>query len=120
VNKIVSPDGDEIQTARPEQLSEAVTPEVAGELRDMMISVVQNGTGKAAQLPGITVAGKTGTAETAKGQASHAWFISFAPADDPKVAVAVFVESGSAGNDATGGQVAAPIAHDVMQAVLEQ
>ncbi|GAA3787876.1 D,D-transpeptidase PbpA [Sphaerisporangium flaviroseum] len=120
VNKIVSPDGDEIQKARQEQLSEAVTPEVAGELRDMMISVVQNGTGKAAQLPGITVAGKTGTAETAKGQASHAWFISFAPADDPKVAVAVFVESGSAGNDATGGQVAAPIAHDVMQAVLEQ
>ncbi|WP_424536862.1 peptidoglycan D,D-transpeptidase FtsI family protein [Sphaerisporangium viridialbum] len=120
VNKIVSPDGDEIDSARPQELDEAVTPEVAGELREMMISVVQNGTGKAAQLPGITVAGKTGTAETAKGQASHAWFIAFAPAEDPKVAVAVFVESGSAGNDATGGAVAAPIAHDVMQAVLGQ
>ncbi|MEU8270293.1 penicillin-binding protein 2 [Sphaerisporangium sp. NPDC049002] len=120
VNKIVSPDGDEIDSARPQELDEAVTPEVADELRKMMISVVQNGTGKAAQLPGITVAGKTGTAETAKGAASHAWFIAFAPAEDPKVAVAVFVESGSAGNDATGGAVAAPIAHDVMQAVLGQ
>ncbi|GGK92496.1 putative penicillin-binding protein PbpA [Sphaerisporangium melleum] len=118
VNKIVTPDGDEIETARPEELDEAVTPDVADKLRQMMVSVVQNGTGTAAQLPGITVAGKTGTAETAKGAASHAWFISFAPAEDPKVAVAVFVESGSAGNDATGGAVAAPIAHDVMQAVL--
>ncbi|RCG29051.1 penicillin-binding protein 2 [Sphaerisporangium album] len=120
VNKIVSPDGDEIDSARQEELSEAVSPDVADKLRQMMVSVVQNGTGKAAQLPGITVAGKTGTAETAKGQASHAWFIAFAPAEDPKVAVAVFVESGSAGNDATGGAVAAPIAHDVMQAVLDK
>ncbi|WP_248964475.1 peptidoglycan D,D-transpeptidase FtsI family protein [Sphaerisporangium perillae] len=119
VNKIVSPDGDEIDSARPQELDEAITPDTADKLRQMMISVVQNGTGTAAQLPGITVAGKTGTAETAKGAASHAWFISFAPAEDPKIAVAVFVESGSAGNDATGGAVAAPIAHDVMQAVLQ-
>ncbi|GII77684.1 putative penicillin-binding protein PbpA [Sphaerisporangium rufum] len=118
INKIVGPENDEISTARPKELDEAVSPEVAGELRNMMINVVQNGTGKAAQLPGMQVAGKTGTAETAKGAASHAWFIAFAPADAPKVAVAVFVESGSAGTDATGGAVAAPIAHDVMQAVL--
>ncbi|MET8142993.1 penicillin-binding protein 2 [Sphaerisporangium sp. NPDC005288] len=120
VNKIVSPDNDEIASARPQELDEAISPDVADKLRQMMISVVQNGTGTAAQLPNITVAGKTGTAETAKGAASHAWFIAFAPAEDPKVAVAVFVESGSAGNDATGGVVAAPIAHDVMQAVLGQ
>ncbi|GII63437.1 penicillin-binding protein A [Sphaerisporangium krabiense] len=120
VNKILSPDGDEIDSARPEELDEAITQDVADELRQMMVSVVENGTGSAAKLPGVTVAGKTGTAETAKGAASHAWFISFAPAEDPKVAVAVFVESGSAGNDATGGAVAAPIAHDVMQAVLEK
>lgn len=120
VNKIVSPDGDEIDSAKPQEIDEAITPEVAGELRQMMINVVQNGTGSAARLPGITVAGKTGTAETARGAASHAWFIAFAPAEDPKVAVAVFVESGSAGNDATGGAVAAPIAHDVMQAVLSK
>ncbi|MEO3810416.1 penicillin-binding protein 2 [Sphaerisporangium sp. B11E5] len=118
INKIVSPDGDEIDAARPQELDEAITPDVAAELRQMMVSVVQNGTGTAAQIPNVTVAGKTGTAETAPGAPSHAWFISFAPAEDPKVAVAVFVESGSAGNDATGGAVAAPIARDVMQAVL--
>ncbi|WP_214415656.1 peptidoglycan D,D-transpeptidase FtsI family protein [Sphaerisporangium fuscum] len=121
VNKVVGPDGDEIDSARPQELDEAVSPDVADKLRQMMISVVQNGTGKAAALQGTTVAGKTGTAETSKNAPSHAWFISFAPAGDgeePKVAVAVFVESGSAGNDATGGAVAAPIAHDVMQAVL--
>jgi peptidoglycan glycosyltransferase len=93
---------------------------VAAELTKMMVNVVRSGTGTAAQLPGITVAGKTGTAETAPGQAAHAWFISFAPADNPRVAVAVFVESGSAGNDASGGTVAAPIARDVMQAVLKK
>ncbi|MEZ0073739.1 peptidoglycan D,D-transpeptidase FtsI family protein [Planotetraspora sp. GP83] len=120
VNKIVGPDGGEIDSTRPDELSEAVTPEVAAELTKMMTNVVQHGTGTAAQLPGITVAGKTGTAETAPGQPSHAWFIAFAPVEDPKVAVAVFVESGSAGSDATGGQIAAPIAHDVMQAVLGQ
>ncbi|RGA00628.1 penicillin-binding protein 2 [Microbispora triticiradicis] len=120
VNKVLGPDGAEIDGTDPEPLSEAVTPEVAGELTKMMISVVENGTGGAAKLPGKTVAGKTGTAETSPGKPSHAWFISFAPVDDPQVAVAVFVESGSAGNDATGGAVAAPIAHDVMQAVLGQ
>ncbi|KAA9379136.1 penicillin-binding protein 2 [Microbispora cellulosiformans] len=120
VNKVFGPDGAEIDGTDPESLSEAVSPEVAGELTKMMISVVENGTGGAAKLPGITVAGKTGTAETSPGKPSHAWFISFAPVDDPQVAVAVFVESGSAGNDATGGAVAAPIAHDVMQAVLGQ
>ncbi|MFC6083286.1 peptidoglycan D,D-transpeptidase FtsI family protein [Sphaerisporangium aureirubrum] len=120
INKIVSPDGDEIDGARPQEMDEAISPEVAGELRQMMIGVVQNGTGTTAQIPNVTVAGKTGTAETSPGAPSHAWFISFAPAEDPKVAVAVFVESGSAGNDATGGAVAAPIARDVMQAVLDR
>ncbi|GLX02199.1 penicillin-binding protein 2 [Microtetraspora sp. NBRC 16547] len=120
VNTITGPDGGEINKTDPEELSEAVTPEVAAELTTMMTNVVRNGTGRAAALPNHTVAGKTGTAETAPGKPSHAWFISFAPAQDPEVAVAVFVESGSAGNDATGGAIAAPIAHDVMQAVLGQ
>ncbi|GAA1267411.1 penicillin-binding protein A [Planotetraspora silvatica] len=120
VNKVMGPDGSEVTAAEPEEFSEATSPEVAAELTKMMMNVVRSGTGTAAQLPGITVAGKTGTAETAPGQASHAWFISFAPADNPRVAVAVFIESGSAGNDASGGTVAAPIARDVMQAVLKK
>jgi penicillin-binding protein A len=119
VNKIMGPDGSEITATHPEEFTDAVSPEVASELTKMMVNVVRSGTGTAAQLSGYTVAGKTGTAETSPGKPSHAWFISFAPADNPRVAVAVFVESGSAGTDASGGTVAAPIARDVMQAVLK-
>ncbi len=118
VNKILGPDGSEIDVTRPKELSEAVSPEVAAELTKMMINVVQSGTGNRAQVPGVTIAGKTGTAETEKNKPSHAWFIAFDADEDPQVAVAVFIEAGSAGNDATGGVIAAPIARDVMQAVL--
>jgi peptidoglycan glycosyltransferase len=118
VNKITGPDGDELETADPEELSEAVSGDVADKLKQMMIAVVQQGTATAAQVPGVTVAGKTGTAEAGDAPAPHAWFIGFAPADNPKVAVCVFIEAGSAGNDATGGHTAAPIARDVIQAVL--
>ncbi len=93
--------------------------EVADELKQMMVSVITNGTGTGAQIPGVTVAGKTGTAEAGDAPAPHAWFIGFAPAEDPKTAICVFIEAGSAGNDATGGGTAAPLARDVMQAVLE-
>ncbi|MCG5219667.1 penicillin-binding transpeptidase domain-containing protein [Streptosporangium soli] len=118
VNKVADAEGGEVEAADPEEVGEAVSPETAGKLRQMMVSVVQNGTASAAQISGINVGGKTGTAETAEGQDPHAWFISFAPAEDPKVAVAVIVESGSAGSDASGGQTAAPIAKAVMEAVL--
>ena len=85
----------------------------------MMQTVVKSGTGTAAQISGVDVAGKTGTAQHATGQPPHAWFISFAPAEDPKVAVAVVVEDGgNAGSEAFGGRVAAPIAKSVMEAVL--
>jgi cell division protein FtsI/penicillin-binding protein 2 len=99
------------------------SPETAATLRDLMIGVVQNGTGIAAQLPGIQVAGKTGTAELgpkpdapppAPGeqpeQETDAWFTAFAPAADPKIAVAVMVVN----SDGDGGTVAAPIARQVM------
>jgi peptidoglycan glycosyltransferase len=85
----------------------------------MMVSVVQSGTGTAAQIPGVEVAGKTGTAQHGDGADPHAWFTSFAPADVPRVAVAVIVlDGGSLGSEATGGQVAAPIAKAVMEAAL--
>jgi penicillin-binding protein A len=87
----------------------------------MMEAVVESGSGTAAQISGVSVAGKTGTAQHAAGKAPHAWFTGFAPADDPKVAVAVVVEDGgNAGNEAAGGRVAAPIARAVMQAVIGQ
>ncbi|CCH80524.1 Penicillin-binding protein A [Nostocoides japonicum T1-X7] len=109
-----------VDRAQPERLSEAVTPEVANELKSMMIGVVQGGTGTAAQIPGVEVAGKTGTAETAAGANPDAWFTGFAPANGtPKVAVAVIVEDGgNAGSEAAGGRVAGPIARDIMKAVL--
>jgi peptidoglycan glycosyltransferase len=79
--------------------------------------VVQGGTGTAAQIPGVAVAGKTGTAQTGR-DTSHTWFVSFAPAGNPKVAVAVIVEDQPNVNEATGGVIAAPIAKTVLQAAL--
>ncbi len=108
------------QTA-PKELGQAVSPEVAEALTRMMETVVKSGTGTRAQIPGVAVAGKSGTAEHGEGRAPHAWFTSFAPADDPQVAVAVVIEDGGrAGNDAAGGRISAPIARDVMKAVIEQ
>lgn len=83
----------------------------------MMTSVVVEGTGTAAQIPGVEVAGKTGTAQTVEGASPHAWFICFAPASNPRIAVAVLVENGGElGSEATGGAVAAPIAKAVIEA----
>ena len=111
---------DIIDQTQPEQLSQAVTANVAAALTRMMITVVQSGTGTPAQIPGIEVAGKTGTAQHTKGGAPHAWFTAFAPAIDPKIAVAVVVEDGgNAGSEAFGGKVAAPIARQVIEAVLK-
>lgn len=81
-------------------------------LRDSLEEVVKSGTGVAAQLPGIPVAGKTGTAQAPKGK-DHAWFVAYAPADVPKLACAVFVEHGG-----HGGSTAAPIAHDLLELAL--
>jgi len=111
---------DIISQTQPEQLSQAVSPEVAAALTRMMTTVVQSGTGTAAQIQGIEVAGKTGTAQNVPGGAPHAWFTAFAPASDPRIAVAVVVEhGGNAGSEAFGGKVAAPIARQVMEAVLK-
>ncbi len=81
----------------------------------MMKSVVSGGTATSAQIPGVGVAGKTGTAETGVAGRNTTWFIGFAPADDPKYAIAVVVENQSG----TGGAVSAPIAKAVLQALLE-
>ena len=91
-----------------------ITPQTAATVRDLMVEAVQTGTGTKAALPNVQVAGKTGTAEV-DGGGPHAWFIGFAPANDPQVAVAVLVEHGG-----TGGSVAAPIARDVIAAALSR
>ena len=96
-----------------------MTPTTAAQINEMMQSVVRDGTGTAAQIPGIVVAGKTGTAQTRKGASPHAWFIGFAPAAAPRYAIAVLVENGGgAGDNATGGRVAAPIAREVLRNIF--
>jgi peptidoglycan glycosyltransferase len=104
-----------------QQYKRAVDPATAAMMTQFMLGVVNDprGTGTAAQIPGVQVAGKTGTAETGAGQKPHAWFIAFAPADHPKYAVAVLVEHGGSDQaEATGGRVAAPIAKQVLQTLL--
>ena len=87
----------------------------------MMVDVVANGTGKPGAISGVQVAGKTGTAQTSKDRPPFAWFTAFAPADDPKIAVAVLIEKADvARDDVAGGRLAAPIAKKVMEAVLSQ
>jgi peptidoglycan glycosyltransferase len=117
VSQVLGPDLASLQKARPEVQSQVFSQATAGALTQMMIAVVQGGTGTRAQIPGVTVAGKTGTAQNAG--APHAWFIGFAPAEAPTIAVAVLVENGGNGGDAaTGGRIAAPIAQAVMAARL--
>ncbi|MGN6380787.1 MAG: penicillin-binding transpeptidase domain-containing protein [Gaiellales bacterium] len=89
-----------------------ISPTVAADVRTMMEAVVTEGTGTSAAISGVTVAGKTGTAEVGT-RPSDAWFIAFAPADNPTVAVAVLVVNGG-----VGGAVAAPIARQVLEAAL--
>jgi penicillin-binding protein A len=116
VEQIRDQDGRVIKTFGPEEYGRPISARVASELTRMMISVVDHGTGTPAQIPGLTVAGKTGTAQHGTGaQPPHAWFICFAPKLDLAVAVVV-VDGGSLGSEATGGQVAAPIARAVLEA----
>ncbi|WP_269078346.1 penicillin-binding transpeptidase domain-containing protein, partial [Caldanaerobacter subterraneus] len=108
--------GAVIERNTPSKYLTPITKEVADAIKSLMIGVVNNpeGTGRAAQIPGITVAGKTGTAENPFG-APHAWFVAFAPAENPEIAVAVIVENGGG-----GGKVAAPIARDIIKAYLSR
>jgi peptidoglycan glycosyltransferase len=118
VKEIRDADGRVVKTIAPEEFGRPISAQTASQLTAMMVSVVDAGTGTAAQIPGIQVAGKTGTAETPSGN-PHAWFVSFAPAQDPQIVVAVVVlNGGSLGSEATGGAVAAPIARAVIQAAL--
>ncbi len=119
IDEVLSPDVELLERTEPEQLSEAVSSEVAEQLTTMMVSVVEDGTADEAAIPGVAVAGKTGTAERNEDLPPYAWFVSFAPADDPQVAVAVFVENPDVPREEiSGGGLAGPIAKSVMQAVI--
>jgi peptidoglycan glycosyltransferase len=113
VSQVQAPDLTVIDKTDPEEMGRPVSEEVAGQLTKMMTSVVTNGSGRRARIDGVQVAGKTGTAENSA--EDHSWFIGFAPADNPKIAVAVFVRNGGR----TGGDISAPIARSVIQAYLD-
>jgi penicillin-binding protein A len=115
VKKVTSPTGGTITKTKPQLWRRAMTPQTAATLNEFMQAVVTGGTGTAAAIPGIKVAGKTGTAETGEPHVYTAWFIFFAPADDPQVAGAVVLEHQLNG---FGGSVAAPIARELMEAIL--
>jgi peptidoglycan glycosyltransferase len=118
VREVRDPSGRVIKRVEPTEVGRAMSARSAAQLRAMMEEVVARGTGTAAQVPGVRVAGKTGTAQTEAGP-PHAWFVAFAPVEDPRVAVAVVVlNGGDLGSEATGGRVAAPIARAVIQAAL--
>jgi peptidoglycan glycosyltransferase len=117
VNRVTNASGGTVVKVRPQAWKHAMKPETAAQLNLMMQAVVTGGTGTAAQIPGIKVAGKTGTAETAEHNVYTAWFIFFAPADNPTIAGAIAVEHQLNG---FGGAVAAPIAKQLMQALLPQ
>ncbi len=108
-----------LEQFEPVEVRRALSPGTAATLGRMMEAVVSDGTGRRAAIPEATVGGKTGTAEV-PGRAPHAWFIGYAMTEQRQIAVAVVVENGgSAGNDATGGTVAAPPAAEVMRTWLE-
>jgi len=115
VKKVVTPKGKTVKENEIEVLSEVTDSAIANQIKEMMVKVVTQGTGTKAQIKNIRVAGKTGTAENETGK-DHAWFVGFAPADQPQVAVAVILEN----SGTTGGTSAAPIARDIIKLALKR
>jgi len=110
-------DGNEVQATEPAEFDSAFSLDTSQVLAQMMERVVTEGTGRQAAVPGVRVAGKTGTATGVEGR-PHAWFIGFAPVEAPTIAIAVLVEA--AGESASGGGVAAPIAQTVISGWLNR
>ena len=112
--RIVDKDGRVTDRIQPRRQSRVMSSGAAQQLAQMMGNVVKEGTGTAAALSGVTVGGKTGTAEVDNATANQAWFIGFAPLDHPKMAVAVTIER----TQGQGGTEAAPVAKQVLESLL--
>ena len=120
VDEVRAPDLSVLDKTSSEEMPQrAMSSSSAADLTEMMVATVESGTGTTAQIANTQVAGKTGTAQSAADRPPYAWFVSFAPADDPQVAVAVVVEDAGVARDAISGSgLAAPIARSVMEAVV--
>jgi penicillin-binding protein A len=114
VDRVVAPDGGVVTRTRPEEIRRVLKQETAAALTPMLVRVVSSGTGTSAQISGVEVAGKTGTAETGREGQNDTGFVAFAPAGAPRVAIAVYLQNQSG----TGGSTAAPIAKAVLEAIL--
>ncbi|HEU5036059.1 MAG TPA: penicillin-binding protein 2 [Nocardioides sp.] len=121
VDSELSADFDVLDKTDPQEFSKAVSSTTASEVTKLMVSTVDNGTASPAAIPGVQVAGKTGTAQTGQTDKSpYAWFISYAPADDPQVAVAVMIQNADIPrSEIAGGLLGGPIAKAVMEAVIK-
>ena len=114
LNRVVDSGGKTVVKIKPDEIRRVMSSRTASEINSMMVAAVNDGTGGAAAIPGISVAGKTGTAETGTTGVNTTWFICFAPVDNPRIAIAVTVER----TTGEGGTVAAPIAKSVLEALL--
>lgn len=118
IREVRAPDLSVLDRTNPDEIGAAVSPQTADTLAEMMVTVVEQGTGSNARIDGVRVGGKTGTAQQGDNRRPHAWFVSLAPINDPKVAVSVVLEDGGGAAEVSGNQLAAPIARAVMRAVL--
>jgi peptidoglycan glycosyltransferase len=121
VDSIQSPELETLRQTEPEELSQAVSSETADQVTQLMVDTVDNGTASPGAIPGVQVAGKTGTAQSGIADVPpYAWFVSFAPAQDPEVAVAVVIQKADiARGEIAGGTYGGPIAKAVMEAVIK-
>jgi penicillin-binding protein A len=121
VESINAPDLSTLQSFQPEQWATPMTSDTASTISQLMVEAVQSGAATNARIDGTSVAGKTGTAENGDGDPYTLWFTGYAPADNPQIAVAVVVEDGGGqGQSGTGNSLAAPIAKQVLEAVLNK
>ncbi|CAD5989175.1 penicillin-binding protein 2 [Agreia sp. COWG] len=121
VESITAPDLSVLQQFTPEKFEEPITSTTSSTLSTFMVAAVQNGAASNARIDGVSVAGKTGTAENGEGDPYTLWFTGFAPADNPRVAIAVVVEDGGGKDQSgSGNSIAAPIAKQVLEAVLSK
>ena len=122
VDEVQSPTFEVLRQTEPEELTEAISASTADQLTDLMVYTVENGTANPAAINGIPVAGKTGTAQSGNPDVPpYAWFVSFAPAQDPEVAVAVMIQKidGVERGEIAGGKLGGPVAKAIMEAVIQ-